>query len=409
VTEARFKTVCILGRQPALGLAELERLYGPEHIMPINKAALLDIDSADINFKRLGGTVKVAKLLAIIDSTGWPRLLDYLLKNIPNHLRFVPAGKFTLGISLYGLDVPLPRLNKDVLKLKKAIKETGRPVRVIPNKSLHLNSAQVLHNQLTSRGAWELVLIRSGSRTILAQTMFVQDIDAYAARDQARPKRDAKVGMLPPKLAQIVVNLAAGQLEAKLPQSENKALGLTRLTVLDPFCGSGVILQEALLNGYSVIGSDIETRMVDYARHNLLWLVKHQPQIQGRVVLEAGDVTEHQWPPFSIVASEAYLGRPLNSLPPTEKLKPIINDVNTILKKFLKNLAPQMKRARQICLAVPAWRKADGSFIHLPLIDQITDMGYNYLDLKHVPREDLIYSREGQTVARQLLILEKHE
>jgi tRNA G10 N-methylase Trm11 len=409
VTEARFKTVCILGRQPALGLAELERLYGPEHIMPINKAALLDIDSADINFKRMGGTVKVAKLLAIIDSTGWPRLLDYLLKNIPNHLRFVPAGKFTLGISLYGLDVPLPRLNKDVLKLKKAIKETGRPVRVIPNKSLHLNSAQVLHNQLTSRGAWELVLIRSGSRTILAQTMFVQDIDAYAARDQARPKRDAKVGMLPPKLAQIVVNLAAGQLEAKLPQSENKALGLTRLTVLDPFCGSGVILQEALLNGYSVIGSDIETRMVDYARHNLLWLVKHQPQIQGRVVLEAGDVTEHQWPPFSIVASEAYLGRPLNSLPPTEKLKPIINDVNTILKKFLKNLAPQMKRARQICLAVPAWRKADGSFIHLPLIDQITDMGYNYLDLKHVPREDLIYSREGQTVARQLLILEKHE
>jgi tRNA G10 N-methylase Trm11 len=409
VTEARFKTVCILGRQPALGLAELERLYGPEHIMPINKAALLDIDSADINFKRLGGTVKVAKLLAIIDSTGWPRLLDYLLKNIPNHLRFVPAGKFTLGISLYGLDVPLPRLNKDVLKLKKAIKETGRPVRVIPNKSLHLNSAQVLHNQLTSRGAWELVLIRSGSRTILAQTMFVQDIDAYAARDQARPKRDAKVGMLPPKLAQIVVNLAAGQLEAKLPQSENKALGLTRLTVLDPFCGSGVILQEALLNGYSVIGSDIETRMVDYARHNLLWLVKHQPQIQGRVVLEAGDATEHQWPPFSIVASEAYLGRPLNSLPPTEKLKPIINDVNTILKKFLKNLAPQMKRARQICLAVPAWRKADGSFIHLPLIDQITDMGYNYLDLKHVPREDLIYSREGQTVARQLLILEKHE
>jgi SAM-dependent methyltransferase len=409
VTEARFKTVCILGRQPALGLAELERLYGPEHIMPINKAALLDIDSADINFKRMGGTVKVAKLLAIIDSTGWPRLLDYLLKNIPNHLRFVPAGKFTLGISLYGLDVPLPRLNKDVLKLKKAIKETGRPVRVIPNKSLHLNSAQVLHNQLTSRGAWELVLIRSGSRTILAQTMFVQDIDAYAARDQARPKRDAKVGMLPPKLAQIVVNLAAGQLEAKLPQSENKALGLTRLTVLDPFCGSGVILQEALLNGYSVIGSDIETRMVDYARHNLLWLVKHQPQIQGRVVLEAGDATEHQWPPFSIVASEAYLGRPLNSLPPTEKLKPIINDVNTILKKFLKNLAPQMKRARQICLAVPAWRKADGSFIHLPLIDQITDMGYNYLDLKHVPREDLIYSREGQTVARQLLILEKHE
>jgi hypothetical protein len=39
----------------------------------------------------------------------------------------------------------------------------------------------------------------------------VQDIDAYAERDFERPMRDAFVGMLPPKLAQIMLNLAVGE------------------------------------------------------------------------------------------------------------------------------------------------------------------------------------------------------
>ena len=77
--------------------------------------------------------------------------------------------------------------------------------------------------------------------------------------------------------------------------------------------------------------------------------------------------------------------------------------------KFLKNLGPQLKSGRQVCLAVPAWRKPNGQVIRLPLIDQLTDMGYNYLDLKHVRREELIYFREDQVVARQLLRLEKAE
>jgi SAM-dependent methyltransferase len=399
--------VCILGRQPALGLAELERLYGPARIRPLKGAALLDIDAADINFKRLGGTIKVARILNVIDSLKWPQLIDYLLKTVPQHLQFLPDGKFTLGVSAYDLPVSAGQINKDLLKVKKVIKNTARPVRIVPNKLPHLNSAQVLHNKLTSRGAWELVFIKDGNQTILAQTMFVQDIEAYAARDQARPKRDARVGMLPPKLAQILINLAVGDLESKLPESDNKAFGLTRLTVLDPFCGTGVVLQEALLMGYSVVGADLEPRMVEYAKTNLLWLVKNNPGIQGRVVLESGDATDQQWPPFSVLASELYLGRPLNSLPGPEKLKTIVNDVNTITKKFLNNLAGQIKPGRQLCLAVPAWQKPDGSFINLPVIDQITDMGYNYLDLKHGRREDLVYSREGQTVARQLLILEK--
>ncbi|HXY17934.1 MAG TPA: hypothetical protein VEH48_00745 [Candidatus Nitrosopolaris sp.] len=387
------KSLCILGRQPALGLAELESLYGPEHIQPLSGTALLDLEAGDINFKRLGGCIKVAKVLASLPGAGWNDIKKYLLENVPKHLAHAPAGKFTLGLSFYGLAPPVTEINKLALDIKRA---SGRPLRVVPNKSATLNSAQVLHNKLTSKGAWELLLVKNGQRTILAQTFFVQDIEAYGARDQARPKRDARVGMLPPKLAQIIINLAAGPLDHEI---ENK----TKIRVLDPFCGTGVVLQEALLMGYSVLGSDIEPRLVGYSEENLKWLVARQPKIEGNVALEAADATSATWPRFTTVGSEVYLGRPLAKLPEPAKLKEIISDVDTIIKKFLKNLAPQLKSGRPVCLALPAWRQPNGQLIKLPIIDQLTDMGYNYMDLKHVGRQDLVYFREDQVVARQLI------
>lgn len=413
MNEFEAKSLCILGRQPALGLAELENLYGAEHLRPIPGAALLDIAAGEINFKRLGGTIKVARLLTILPSPAWADTYEYLAVNIPNHLRALPEGTFTLGVSAYGLDVNVKKLGADLLSLKKIIRTSGRSVRIVPNKTLELNSAQVLHNKLTHRGAWELLLVRAGSQVYLAQTLFVQDIEAYAARDQVRPKRDARVGMLPPKLAQILINLSvpAENREWRMENGEeipNSGFPIrnSRVRVLDPFCGTGVILQEALLMGYHVIGTDIDPRLVDYAKTNIQWLVEKYPEIEGQVVIEQADATHQRWPRFSAVASETYLGRPLGTLPATEKLKEIIQDVNTITKKFITNLSAQLKVGQSVVLAVPAWRTKNG-FAHLPVIDRLTDMGYNRRSFVHVKNDELIYRREGQIVARELLVLTK--
>ena len=408
MVEFKAKAVCILGRQPALGLAELESLYGAGHVRPAGDHALLDIPAEEINFKNLGGTVKVAKLLDVVDSTRWSQLAKYLIDVVPRHAQYLPAGKFTLGLSVYGLPVSVKQLTAGLLELKKIIRQTGRPVRIVPNKVAALNSAQVLHNQLTHKGAWELLLIKDRRRTLLAQTLFVQDIEAYAARDQARPARDARVGMLPPKLAQIMVNLAIGPIRLKKNDGWDKADGLGRILVLDPFCGSGVILQEALLMGYSVYGTDIEPRMVEYTKRNLQWLVKNHPQLEGKVTVEQADATSYQWPGFSAVATETYLGRPLAQLPAEDKLQQIMSDTNIVLKKFLNNLSSQSANGRTFCMAVPAWRRPGGELIELPLLAKLTDMGYNYWDLKTARRQDLVYYREDQVVARRLLRLVKH-
>lgn len=409
--EFEAKTVCILGRQPALGLAELESIYGAEHVRPLGAHALLDIQAEQINFQNLGGTIKVARLLSVIESDKWPVLAKYLIDQVPRHMRYQPEGKFTFGLSVYGLNVSLKQIQRTTLEIKKLIKNTGKPVRVVPNKEPALNSAQVLHNKLTYKGAWELIFIKDGPRTLLCQTLFVQDIEAYGARDQARPARDARVGMLPPKLAQIIINLAIGQvgrIENRELSSENgQKIPNSKIRVLDPFCGTGVILQEALLMGYGVMGTDIDPRMVDYSRRNIRWLFEKYPNLQGAVDIEPADATSYQWPGFSTVASEVFLGRPLAKLPPQTDLKQIISDANTITKKFFQNLAPQLRTGHALCIAVPAWRKSDGQLISLPVIDHLTDMGYTYWDLKHAPQEELIYFRENQIVARQLLRLKK--
>lgn len=382
------KSICILGRQPAIGLAELESLYGPENVVAGPQGtALLKIDGFNINFKNLGGTIKVARLLDIIPSSTWPECLNYLKRDVPAKLNLAEDGKFTLGVSLYGFDVPPLKLTADLMRLKKIIKDSGHSVRLVPNKTPALSSAQVLHNRLTRLGASELILIKDGKQTLFGQTLFVQDIEAYAARDQARPARDARVGMLPPKLAQIIINMAGEGI------------------VLDPFCGSGVILQEALLMGREAIGSDIDERMVKSSEKNLQWLGEQHKNLP-KYQLRQADATYGTWAGFDTVASEVFLGRPLAKIPASEELNKIIRDANTITDKFLKNLQPQLKKGARICIAAPAWISGQKT-IHLPLIDHLTDIGYNRYDFSRVKNSDLVYAREGQTVARELLVLEK--
>jgi tRNA G10 N-methylase Trm11 len=395
------KSLIILGRQPSLGLAELESLFGADALVPIGREAVgVTIDAKDIPFQRLGGSIKLAKVLTRINSTKWRDIELYLSKSIPEHLSYLPVdGKLKLGLSAYDLRVRAQDINITGLRLKKIIKAKGRSVRVVPNKSSALNSAQVLHNQLTGELGWELIAVRDGDDTILAQTIAEQDIEAYAKRDQNRPMRDAKVGMLPPKLAQIIINLATGRVEETSNQKiENR--------ILDPFCGTGVLLQEALLMGFDARGSDIDPRMIEYSTKNLAWL-KDRYGLHGRdYQLHIGDATTFTWDAVKTVACETFLGKPLTSIAPSHVMNQIIKECDLIHEKFLRNIASQLVAGARLCLAVPAWR-LNSSFLHLKTLDRLDDLGYTRLSFVHARNQDLIYHRPDQVVARELVVLEK--
>lgn len=409
-----MQSLMILGRQPALGLAELESIYGADKLQPVGEeAVIVDVDPCLLAFDRLGGSIKFCKLLSTLDTSDWRQVEKYLLKVSPDHSQSMPAGKMQLGISAYGFEISTKDILASGLRIKKAIQRTGRNVRLIPNKSNELNSAQVIHNKLTGQNGWELILIRNGQSTIIAQSVKVQDIESYTRRDRGRPKRDPKVGMLPPKLAQIIINLAAGEIpESKLesicdiPADQDVPPPELGQSVLDPFCGTGVIATEAMLMGYHAVATDLEPRMVEYTEANIDWLHSNFPIGDKEAEVGQADATNSTWPGnIDFVASETYLGQPFNSLPDNEVLAKAISNSNLIIRKFLQNIGGQLKSGTRLCLAVPAWQTRPGSFKFLPLIDQISDLGYNRLSFKHASDEDLIYRREDQVVARQLLII----
>ncbi len=390
-------TICILGRQPEIGLAELEALYGAENVRPVGETCALV--NAEVDFSRLGGTVKTADLLSTVTGTNLRAAFAKIGKLLPKLATDMPEGKVKLGLSLYGYDMKPYNINGEALRLKRPLKNAGRSVRVVPNETPALSSAQTFHNSLAGDLGLEFVIIEDNEQTLVGRVTHVQNIDSYRLRDRERPKRDAFVGMLPPKLAQIIVNLAVGD---KMEDGEAKS---QKPVLLDPFCGTGVIPQEALIMGYDVYGTDISQKMVDYSKENIDWL-STKFEI-GDSKFELADASDHIWlQPINVIACEGYLGQPLGGLSPTrEKMQEIIHECNSNMRGFLKNITLQLAPGTRLCVAMPAWY-INGQIYRLPVIEEVGEIGFERVQFTHAPA-GLLYRREDQVTGRELIVLVK--
>ena len=391
-----MEIISILGRQPELSIAELEQVFGSEHLRRFDEQSAVFISNETFDIQRLGGTVKAGQVLRRINATDWPTIHKKAVELASSS--FVGEGKLTLGISVYGHSAGPRDVQKIGLTIKSRLKST-RSVRLVPNDGPALSTATSHHNKLgLSDNKTELLIVVGQRETILAKSLGTQNITALAARDQGRPKRDAFVGMLPPKLALMMVNLSgASDYSDVLPNY-----------ILDPFCGTGVVLQEASLIGFSAYGSDLSEKMVDYSIANMRWLSEKYTVNQSKV--EHGDAIEHVWDidgTLSGVVSETYLGQPFSAPPAPDKLQKVVGITNEIISKFMLNLGAQIESGTPLCLAVPAWRDSSGHITHLPLLWNIEKLGYEWQELESADVKHLLYYREDQVVARQLLILRK--
>ena len=150
--------------------------------------------------------------------------------------------------------------------------------------------------------------------------------------------------------------------------------------------------------------------------------------------ISQGDATSFQWEqPIDAVACEGYLGKPFSKIPTEMELKEQQQECGAIVVGFLKNLAKQIKSGTPVVIAVPAWLREDGTYERLKIldrlgssseekrsfasettksgqlfsqkkVDEIDKLGYN---VNNKTREGLLYHRDGQVVARDILILRK--
>lgn len=419
-----MSSLFVLGREQALAAAEVMSVLQAKQLHPrLQDVAsfFMVIDTAKplpADFlTRLGGTERIAKMIGSLPKLWQPAGIAKFLSPTPN--------KYRLGISClldeeHRQTVTLSWLKDFAFDLKNMLREQGSRVRFITPQAKHalrLNAAQVIFNRLTTEPHRELLLIAYKSRYIVAQTTQIQDIQSYARRDSERPVRDARIGMLPPKLAQIMINLTASQLPSSTP-----------LSFLDPFCGLGTIVQEGWLLGHRMTGSDASTDMVKGSEKNLDWISSAFPaDLALRPTCFHQDATQ-PFPTklantFDAIITEPHLGPPLSTpLSPAEYQKKV-TELGQLYQSFFQQAQAVLKPKGYILFVLPMFRGAGTRPIHWRLfpgsfIDDLTKLGFRPVKLlpqSLLPffslneRGNLTYARPDALVGRELTFWQKFQ
>lgn len=404
----------ILGHCPELSRAEIvmtleflkieyQTVFFSDQIFIIEANGRIDVQGLQ---DRLGGIIKVSSIKYQVSRNDLSKAEELILKRFED-LR-IEGLKFQFGFSAYG-GINVKELNKIGLNIKKQLTAQGIKSRLVVSRESALSSVIVQKEKLIESGA-DIVVVKVENQYYLGFTLTVQKFEDYSRRDYGRPNRDDKSGMLPPKLAKIMLNLA--QAEAGQNQS------LIGQTILDPFCGSGTVIQEALLLGYQkIIGGDISAKAVESTRNNLEWLKRKFGADVSGVEVHQYNVKElsNLLPLESVdaIITEPYLGPARTSTKfqaPSNKQIPnhesqISNTIKELEELYLKAFGQfyqVLKKEGKVVIIFPIIQGEK-----LNIINDIKWLGFTVESLGQEPRRSIVYSRPGQTVEREIFIFHK--
>jgi hypothetical protein len=395
----------LLGIHPAISVAELSALlpdFLPSHRFGgqfYSFETEREIDQAFLN--RLGGTIMIAKRITGESAVGiddLPVLLQTELKGV--------KGKAVFSLRLVG--VSPKRANALFKDCKQHLKSHGIPSRYVggpgnPPKPIQLHDEGLLD----PKSGCELVVLADKENLWIGRTVAAQDVKAYTLRDIEKPVRDTTVGLLPPKLAQILLNFGE-YLTSPKPKAQSP-----KLLVLDPFCGTGVIPLEALLRGQSSLASDVSLKAVNGTTKNIEW---------ARKTYKIGkkDPSSEVWKqdatkPFElkekpdVIVTEGSLGPALNDRPNIKDVESLRKNADDLTIAFLKNCAATLPGV-PVVMTLPIWY-AQKRMIHLEKVWQtVTELKYTPVLPPHtdpsIPGHfSQIYRRADQFVGREIVML----
>ncbi len=383
----------VLGSHPALSLAELEaRVAGRwqvinDNLALVSQAAELPADLLEY----LGGTIKFGHVigrLAQLDEAAAKMIAEQLLTIAP------AEKKICFGLSNYDRRP----LSRDLgIKIKRQLQESGRAVRWVISREAALSSVVVEQNHLLS-GVGEEVLWPQNNYWQWGVTMAVQPFKSLSARDYGRPARDDQSGMLPPKVAQIMLNLAG------LEPGDS---------ILDPFCGSGTVLQEAaLMKAGRIIGLDNSATAVVNSQTNWQWLaarwaVAVEPEIGLADARQASAELAGQ--KIDRIVTEPYLGPQRGR----RDFAMITQELNKLYSQALSDWQKIIAPGGRVVMIWPVF--IDGQRKHLvrPNITGWRKIDYSQLAKQLWPKQytedgNLLYGRPGQAVWRAIVGLERN-
>lgn len=420
----------VLGTNPTLSIAELAAIFGSQKPILINKNIfiinVLEKLNAHELINKLGGVIKIGEIITRVNNPAQACLLPAVIKILNPQ-----KNKFKFGISFYGRESFNGRFL--AMGIKKYWRDKKISSRWVTSKEKTLSSVVVGQNKLTGPGI-EITLIDAENKILIGRTLAVQPYKELSKRDYGRPARDDRSGMLPPKLAQIMINLALSP-SSLLPspyacpeRSRRKGegprvrLGSRDEVILDPFCGSGTILTEALLMGYkNIIGADISQKAIAGTNKNITWIKSQfpisrpgadQPRAgKFRVfIADARKISQHVEPKsIDAIITEPYLGPQRGRYDIDKTIKELERLYSASLAEFKKVLKPngRVVMAWPVFHARPKLKKITPEVGGFKIINPLPPAWQKNPIIELTSRQTIIYGRPGQKVWREIVILKK--
>ncbi len=351
------------------------------------------------NIEDLGGTIKIGEAKAkfpteivkesfhdknkqaqaqITQSLATSSIVDEMAKS---------EEKMLFGVSVYCSEKTLRQLSSVIQRfvgstIKNELTDCGKKSKFMgfskDRRLAQLSHVEVLKKNLVENKS-EVLFCIGKDDTWVAVTIAVHNPFEFQKRDIYKPNQ-RKIFAMPPRLARIIVNLSAC--------TPGKVF-------LDPFCGVGTVLQEALLARASVIGVDVNAWCVKAASENLQWLKNEysMQDVEFRVVQgDVGRLAEKVGQDMvDCIATEPDLGPALRQIPTVPYAQKIIEKLRPLYFGFVEQAYRVLKQNGRLVLVTPYIVSRSGQQITMPIDERAESCGFRLVQ----PFEKQNFSKAG--------------
>jgi len=316
------------------------------------------------------------------------------------------SGKTIFGVSVYCAEDSLHPVSKVIQRfvgsaIKRELAANGKKSNFMgfsrAREQPQLSPVEVLKKNLVENKA-EILFCIGKKQTVVSTTVAVHNPFEFQKRDVGKPSQ-RKIFAISPRLAKIMVNLASC--------TSGKLL-------LDPFCGVGTILQEALLARAKVVGVDVNPWCVKAAVENLEWLKKEYALKEAEYAVVQGDacrLTGKLEEEVDCIATEPDLGPALRQVPTMPYAAKIVAKLEPVYYSFLKEAYRILKKDGRLVLVAPYMRTRSGRPVTMPIGEKAVSIGFKrvYLFQEKVFAEDVDVKEKMAEMASFVDAEERHK
>jgi len=362
-----MKYFFILGRNPKLSRAELylyleTRKINFEEVFFKENVLVLKLENKfNFRIQRFGGLLWLGK---IQEFDGKKELLKFLEEK-----EFVEKDKFTY--SIFGDVDSYVFSEKFKRERKKAqIKNFGKKLKLQSGEEAFMPRVDI-----------EIFAYTLGKKIFLGLVEQKFSSKEVEKRDMKKPERRESLA-ISPRLAKILINLS-GAKDGDL--------------ILDPFCGVGGVVQEAVLMGINCVGIDKDSEAIYGAKKNLSWLRKNYFFSSKYEFLNANSLNAVN-KQYDAIVAESSLGELLKKKLIKEQAKKYLEEFKQGIVPLLKKFGEIKKRDAKIAITFPCF---EGVEIFGEEISNLTGLKVYSSKLINFP---LIEKRDRQYVNRQIWV-----